>query len=139
MEFIYSDGGRSEAGYKGNAKDCVVRSIAIVTRIPYKKVYEDLNRIAKLLNNKSRISTSRGGVHKDVYNSYLRYLGYEWIPTMKIGQGCKVHLKADELPEGRLIVRISRHMTAVIDGIHYDAWNQSKNGTRCVYGYFKKK
>ena len=36
------DGGRSAAGYKGKAGDCVVRSIAIVTNLPYQKVYDDL-------------------------------------------------------------------------------------------------
>ena len=42
-----------------------------------------------------------------------------------------MHLKAAELPAGRLIVRCSKHTTAVIDGIIHDT-----NGTRCVYGYF---
>ena len=28
-----------------------------------------------------------------------RRLGWTWTPTMAIGQGCKVHLRADELPE----------------------------------------
>jgi hypothetical protein len=34
---------------------------------------------------------------------------------MKIGQGCRVHLRAGELPDGKLVVRVSRHMVAVID------------------------
>ena len=37
----YNDGGRSKAGFKGDARDCVVRSIAIATGLPYKKVYDD--------------------------------------------------------------------------------------------------
>jgi len=36
---------------------------------------------------------------------------------MSIGSGCRVHLRADDLPPGRLIVKISRHYTAVIDGV----------------------
>ncbi len=55
---------------------------------------------------------------------------------MKIGQGCTVHLRADELPGGRLIVRVSRHMCAVIDGVIHDTHDPSRAGTRCVYGYW---
>ena len=38
MEWIYSDGGRAAAGYKGDAGDCVTRAIAIATEIPYQEV-----------------------------------------------------------------------------------------------------
>ena len=55
---------------------------------------------------------------------------------MAIGQGCKVHLRADELPTGRLIVAVSKHITAVIDGVIHDTHDCSRSGTRCVYGYF---
>ena len=37
LELKINDGGRAAAGYKGKAGDCVVRSIAIVTDLPYKK------------------------------------------------------------------------------------------------------
>jgi hypothetical protein len=57
---------------------------------------------------------------------------------MFIGSGCKVHLKKDELPSGNLIVRVSKHIVAVIDGVIHDLSDPSRSGTRCVYGYFKK-
>ena len=34
MDFVYDYGGRAKAGYKGNAGDCVCRSIAIVRACP---------------------------------------------------------------------------------------------------------
>jgi len=37
LELEINDGGRAAAGYKGKAGDCVVRSIAIVTNLPYQK------------------------------------------------------------------------------------------------------
>ena len=37
LELKIDDGGRAAAGYKGKAGDCVVRSIAIVTKLPYQK------------------------------------------------------------------------------------------------------
>ena len=37
--YTYDDGGRSDAGFKGDAGDCTVRAIAILTRTPYPDVY----------------------------------------------------------------------------------------------------
>jgi hypothetical protein len=57
---------------------------------------------------------------------------------MKIGSGCRVHLRERELPSGRLIVSVSRHMVAVIDGVIHDTHDPSRGGTRCVYGYWRE-
>ena len=141
MEFVYNDGGRLMAGYKGHAADCVVRAIAIATRNPYQEVYDDLNAIAKHEHKgkrKSGKSSSRTGVFRYTYETYLKSIGWKWTPTMFVGQGCKVHLRAEELPAGWLIVNVSRHMTAVCDGVIYDTHNPARGGNRCVYGYWKK-
>ena len=142
MEFIYNDGGRAEAGYKGKTGDCVCRSIAIATGKPYREVYGALNELGKSERTGKRKrgkSSSRTGVYKQTIRKYMKFIGWEWTPTMKIGQGCKVHLRADELPKGRLVVNVSRHTTAVIDGIVHDTHDPSRKGTRCVYGYYIKK
>jgi len=68
----------------------------------------------------------------------MKELGFEWKPTMNIGQGCKVHLRADELPCGNIIVNVSKHFAAVIDGVLHDTYDCSREGTRCVYGYYKR-
>ena len=149
MEFIFNDGGRKDAGYKGQTGDCVVRAIAITTGKTYQEVYDAINVLSeskKLGKRKvkghygtsyKKVSASRTGVVKKVYGEYLKALGYEWIPIMGIGTGCKVHLKPDELPTGRIIVRLSGHISAVIDGVINDTYNCSREGTRCVYGYYK--
>lgn len=128
--FIYDDGGRSAAGFKGEARDCVTRAIAIATGQPYKKVY---NEIFKMQGY-----TPRNGVFRKIYQKYLKNLGWSWKPTMLVGQGCKVHLKKDELPEGTIIVRLSRHLAAVQDGVVMDTFDCTREGRRCVYGYFYK-
>ena len=69
---------------------------------------------------------------------YLKELGWIWKPTMFIGQGCKVHLKKDELPSGILLVSCSKHITVVKNGVLHDTYECSRNGTRCVYGYWTK-
>ena len=50
----------------------------------------------------------------------MESLGWKWTPTMQIGSGCTVHLRADELPSGGLVVSVSKHLTAVIDGVIHD-------------------
>jgi hypothetical protein len=57
---------------------------------------------------------------------------------MAIGSGCRVHLRAAELRRGRLIVQVSHHLAAVIDGVLHDLKDCSRGGNRCVYGYFAK-
>ena len=148
LKLKIDDGGRAAAGYKGKAGDCVVRSIAIVTDLSYKKVYEDLykaneefrikskTKLAKSLKQKN--DSPRTGTHRVVLKKYLQKLGWEWTPTMFIGQGCKVHLKKDELPEGTLIISCSKHITVVKNGTLHDTYDCSRNGTRCVYGYWTK-
>lgn len=151
-EFIYNDGGRDEAGYKGSAGDCVCRAISIVTQIPYSEVYEALSngnakqRITKKSmrsaknRRKAGVKTASHGINtkRKWFADYMESLGFVWVPTMQIGQGCKVHLRADELPKGRLIVNVSKHFTAVIDGVIHDTYDCSREGTRCVYGYYYK-
>jgi len=139
MTFVCNDGGRAAAGFHGRAGDCVVRAIAIATGKPYREVYDALNALAateKIGKRKKKKSNSRSGVYRQTYSRYLRSLGWRWTPTMSIGSGCKVHLRACELPRSTLIVRLSRHLTAVIDGELHDTHDCSRGGTRCVYGYF---
>jgi hypothetical protein len=142
MNFVFHDGGRAAAGYKGSTGDCVTRSIAIATGKPYQEIYDALNRLAqaeRIGKRKRKRSNSRTGVFRATYQHYLESLGWQWTSTMSIGSGCQVHLRVSELPEGPLLVRISRHLTAVIDGVLYDTHNCSRSGTRCVYGYFSLK
>lgn len=179
MKFNFNDGGRAAAGYKGKTGDCVCRAICIATQKPYEEIY---NTLAK--GNASQRSSKHSRRNKDYkretassgifvtrkwFKDYMAELGFEWIPTMKIGQGCKVHLADDELPNGRLVVSVSKHYTAVIDGVINDTYNPSERGAtiyplgypkdelpkgavlmengngysykpdRCVYGYWKRK
>jgi hypothetical protein len=146
VTWTYDDGGRAVDGHgKGENGDCVCRAIAIAVGRPYREVYEELQR-------EIQWSPGRRGYHKDadglirpradnereLTKQYLAERGWVWVPTMHIGSGCKVHLRADELPSGRLIVSVSGHLVAVIDGVIHDTSDRSREGTRCVYGYFRR-
>jgi hypothetical protein len=131
---IITDGGRRAAGLTRKPKrgDCVIRAIAVATEMPYERVRADLNERACVL------SDAADGVTTDTWKAYLAELGFTWTSTMGIGTGCRVHLRADELPPGRLIVRVSGHVVAVIDGVIYDDHDPTRDGTRCVYGYWRR-
>lgn len=144
-QFKYNDGGRAEAGLKGKAGDCVCRAIAIATGIPYAEVHEALSkgnasqRLSKRQTKKRGETADRGiNVNRKWFKNYMASLGFEWKATMLIGQGCKVHLKADELPSGTIICNVSKHFTCVIDGVINDTHDPSRGGNRCVYGYYYK-
>ena len=139
--WVNDDGGRQAAGYKGQAGDCVTRAIAIATSQPYQEVYDALNGLAvteRTGKRKRGKSSARTGVYRPTLRKYLMSLGWQWTPTMQIGQGCKVHLTAAELPGGNLIVSVSKHLVAVVDGVIHDTHDPSRDGTRCVYGYWTK-
>lgn len=129
MEHIYNDGGRGNY-FQGSAGDCVTRAIAIATRKDYKEVYDT---IKKLIGH-----TPRNGMTKKETRDAMEHFGFTWKSMMMIGRGCQCHLNEDELPKGTIICQVSHHVTAVIDGIIYDTFNPSRDGTRCVYGYWVK-
>jgi len=145
----YDDGGRAWDGFTGNTGDCVTRAIAIATGSPYREVCNELfqrnkefattSRSRKALLTANRGASPRNGVWgTEVGRPYLLSLGWTWHPTMSIGSDCKVHLRAGELPNGRLIVAVSRHWVAVIDGVVHDTHDCTRGGCRCVYGYFRR-
>lgn len=170
LRFIRNDGGRAEAGFKGKADDCVCRAIAIASGRPYAEVYKRLadgmgaQRTSR--RGPKRAASARNGVSvsRKWFKDYMRELGFSWVPAMRIGSGCTVHLHDDELPMGRLVVSLSRHYTAVIDNVIHDTFDprretyciepdhggalkagqwRNDNGIcsiarRCVYGYWIK-
>ena len=171
--YVFDDGGRKASGFQGHAGDCVARAIAIAAELPYREVYDRLARetgAQRASRGTKRAASARNGINtkRKWFKDYMAELGFEWIATMGIGTGCKVHLEADELPSGRLVVSVSKHYTAMIDGVIHDThdprraahrievfpgWETAElkpgqwrnvNGVcsisrRCVYGYWVKK
>jgi len=149
LPFVYDDGGRSLAGYRGVADDCVARAVAIATGLPYVDVYAAIARGVGSERG-STGATARSGVHtnRKWFKIYMSDLGFKWVPTMQIGKGCTSHLVPGELPTGRLVVKVSRHLSAVIDGVIRDTHDPSRSSAvieaggnvrmshRCVYGYW---
>lgn len=144
MKVILTDGGRAKAGHKGTAGDCVCRAISIASGRPYGEIYDRLasgnhtQRQTAKAHKSSGVRTADKGIqtNRKWFKDYMVELGATWVSTMGIGTGCKVHMRPGELPDGRLVVALSKHMTAVIDGVIHDTHDPSRDGTRCVYGYW---
>lgn len=143
QNFFFNDGGREASGRKGQAGDCVCRAISIAADLPYDQVYKRLaagnasQRKSKHCKDRSR--SARNGIFttRKWFKDYMLELGFEWTATMSIGSGCKVHLRSDELPSGRLVCNVSNHQVAVIDGVVNDTFDCTRDGKRCVYGYWR--
>lgn len=141
MKWVFDDGGRADAGFKGFTCDCVCRAISIATGAPYKEVYDLINDYGKQERGRknNHHSSARTGVRKDTTRKIMdNFFMWEWVPVMKIGSGCTMHLQDGELPDGTIIVKLSGHVACVIDGVLHDTYDCSRGGTRCVYGYWKR-
>ena len=164
MPFAFDDGGRSQsrhASKRARVGDCVVRAVAIASGRPYEEIWARISegqtssRKTKRTRGRRPLSADNGVfVKRKFFTDYMRELGFEWVPTMNVGEGCKVHLVEGELPTGRLVVSVSRHYTAVIDGVVRDThdpqrrtfWHDdgddgartvNRVSERCVYGYWR--
>lgn len=141
--FVQTDGGRRDAGFTGAAGDCAARAIAIATGLPYREAYDRINAFAAQeapgRGRRRGRSSTRTGVHMVTMQRIMHSLGWRWVSTMGIGTGMTTHLNARELPSGRIIVRLSRHFAAVIDGVIHDTHDCSRGGRRGVYGYWVSK
>ena len=129
LQFVENDGGRSVYFNGTSVGDCVTRAVAIATGKDYKQVYDE---IAKIVGY-----TPRNGLKHSDTKKVMKHFGGYWNPRMKIGSGCTTHLNADDLPvHGRLVCNVSKHVCAVIHGVLNDTYDCSRDGTRCVYGYW---
>jgi hypothetical protein len=146
LKFRVNDGGRAGAGFRRlPTDDCVVRAIAIAARRPYRMVWDDLTAI---LNDRIRQAavkdrfpdqwrTPRRGVWKEFYHDYVLGLGFEWVATS--GPGSEpVRMLADDLPRGRLIVKLTKHVAAVINHTVHDTFDCRREGRQRVYGYYRR-
>ena len=119
--FTYDDGGRKAAGYKGSARDCVVRAYAILTGVPYPESYDlfkvgikafefeaiQAGKLRRQLKYPSR------GVYTAVWQKAFKDSG---IVKVKRGRGpWPTYTEAYEMA-GNCIVTTNKHICAIIDG-----------------------
>ena len=129
MKWVYDDGGRKEYFDASRVGDCVTRAIAIASNTDYKATYDKIRDICGY--------SPRNGVNKSDTKKVVEAFGGVWHSCMSVGSGCKTHLKDGEVPmNGRIVCSLSKHLTAVIDGVIHDTFDPSRDGSRCVYGFW---
>ena len=117
MNFIETDGGRKESGYKttkGYAHDCVIRSIAIVMDKPYRTVFIEM----------MNLGIEMGG-YPNMRPVYETYLKNKIFIKNKCPRNINVKLITLKNWQGvnRAIVLNHGHLTAVVDGAVHDTWD----------------
>lgn len=136
-DYTYNDGGRHAAlietnddiKFFGTARDCVARSLAIVTGRPYTEIWSRLADINKI--HGGRHSANHGiKTSTDTFNKYADELGLMWVqPVQDV-------FKKMQFPNGRIVVGMHGHYTALIDGVINDAHNPTPAGKAWVFGYW---
>lgn len=142
IAFTKDDGGRADAGFRGAAGDCVCRSIAIATGLPYRDVYARLaagnaaERQTKRSGRSSGKRSARNGIRtgRKWFKDYMAELGFVWVSTSGIGQQAAV-LGEMALPSVPVILSQRKHFRAVVDGVVRDTY-APRAGER-VYGYWQ--
>ena len=117
VDYTYDDGGRKADGFKARfARDCSARAMAIASQTPYREMYDALAYTKKLDGGKR---TARDGMELHISNIVLEQLGFKWkdvnAKDMTITQAYELY--------GDCIIRIHRHMLAVMNGVVRDTWD----------------
>jgi hypothetical protein len=122
--FYLSDGGRSLAGYKGYAGDCVARALSHF-------YFEERDLSFKHLDN---FEERKAFCYK--FEPIFKELGLVWNSCMF--KNAKVRHRIGNLPrKASYIIRLAGHIVYGKNNVIYDTWDSSQ---KMVYGFwaFKK-
>ena len=140
LKYCYADGGRSKY-FKGSARDCGVRALALFTGEDYKELYNslsDFQRNLKPFQRKTkkhlafikRVNTQnspRTGTFSEVLKLFIEQKGYNCSYT-------KEARKLDHFGNGTYLVKVRTHLVTIKEGILYDTWDSRKRpaGTNSI-------
>jgi hypothetical protein len=141
--YVYDDGGRAALAHVfPRHGGCVARAIAIATGKKYYEVHNDLGALCALYWNDPALRFSHlggchhqqppspdGGIPDHITRLYLGTLHWQWTSTNK------ARLHRCDMPMGRIIVSVSKHLVALIDHVVHDTYDHWK-GKRPVHGYY---
>ena len=123
MSFHQTDGGRICRTFKN---DCVIRSISVVMRRPYREVFTEIMQLG--------LEVGAYPNHDKVWIKYLEIHGYVKHRPPRDARGKLIRL-ADWDFKGAAVVRNSGHLTAVDGGTVIDSWDCRR---RPVNSYWAK-
>ena len=116
--YEYDDGGREDAGFKGEVKDCVCRALSILTLDPYTlpgdNYMEWYKALADLHFKRKGKRTGRSGTDRRDMMIAFRMAGLEKIQR-SVHKQCRTFSEAHS-DFGDCIVTTTRHVCALRDG-----------------------
>jgi len=108
------------AEFAKDKRDCTVRATATVLGIDYSDAHSRLAALGRKTN------------HRWLYQGdNIEKLGLEQVPELSCRTLASI---LHEMSQGRFVVRVHRHVFAVINGVVHDAWPQ-KPGRRVKMVY----
>ena len=114
IRYEYDDGGREAAGYKGRAGDCVCRAFTILAGKDYRECYRLLG-VANATHGYAR--SARGGLLLKVYEGIYFENGLARVDHLKRRHGGRFPTFTEAYETyGNCIVRIAKHVAAIVDG-----------------------
>ena len=124
LTYHETDGGRAQHGYRGENNDCVVKSIAIATGIPYPEVHAAL---------KARGRVNGRGTKGYTFMPFLNSPPYV-KPIVITPETCRVFSFFQANPKGTFLVIVPKHMTVIKAGVCLDEF-PPKPKQRVQYAY----
>lgn len=128
--FIRTDAGRAQSKRPKQFNDCSVRALALVCNLSYDEAYAMLAKAGRKsckrfdIADWAAVASVHG--HRFVWHPFPAVRGERRMTPISF---CEQH------PTGRWIVRVSRQVAAVIDGVLYD--DAPMRSDRCIYGAWK--
>lgn len=120
--WINLDGGRSTSKRKAQKNDCTVRALALARDLPYDEAYDILKDAGR--------KCGRGfdfvkWVGSQPWATKIAFPAVKGQRRMTPAQFCR------DYPKGTYILRVTKHVFVVRDGIIYDTFENRPD--RCVY------
>lgn len=135
--YTYDDGGRSDAGFKGDTGDCAVRAIAILTRTPYADVYERMAACMRIAGYGASGNAYRQRPRRDLKPAISARDLQNLVKTsyglhrVKLGHGPRPTYSEGWALHGDCLVGTARHVAAIVDGDLRDTFDgRFYDGTR---------
>lgn len=118
----------SKPGKRWIKGDCVVRAFALAANITWLEAFDLLVERAR---KKFDVPSSMSNYPYVLVDYGFKKRSVSVLKGQKrltLEDFCKSH------PQGRFCVKVSNHLTSVIDGVCYDVWYP---GNKCVYVYYE--
>lgn len=148
IKYIYDDGGRKEAGFRGGASDCLTRAIAILTKRPYGEVYKEVgdyfDEAGWSRSGARGVFTRRSGRTRNAYTVQKRLIhefGFIKVPC-KLPDGRWPTLTQAWNEFGDHMFTTTKHIAAIADGALRDCtdirtyeWNDEERERKAASVY----